>query len=348
MAESGLGPVARNAEWLMHDLLAWYDRDRRHLPWRAAPGERPDPYRVWLSEVMLQQTTVAGAAPYYARFLAAFPTLAALAAAGEEAVLRAWAGLGYYARARNLHACARAVVAMGGFPRDVASLRQLPGIGPYTATAIAFGVPGIAVDGNVARVLSRLAAIKAPLPAALRDVTRVAEVLGRAPAAVARPADAVQALFDLGAGLCGKTKPACALCPWRKGCAAEALGLAAELPARAPKPSRPTRYGAVFRVRDAAGHVLLRRRPPEGLLGGMDELPGTPWRATPWSEAEALAFAPDLATLATPWAKAAEVHHLFTHFRLHLIVYAATAETGTRLTAPDTAALPSVMRKCLR
>jgi A/G-specific adenine glycosylase len=198
-------------------LLAWYARHRRSLPWRAKPGEDADPYRVWLSEIMLQQTTVTAVIPYYERFLSLFPTVEALAAAEDGAVMAAWAGLGYYARARNLLACARAVVGLGGFPASIEGLRALPGIGDYTAAAvgaIAFGLPAIPVDGNVERVVSRLFAIETPLPAAKPAIRAGAARLAEDPAARAAPSDTAQALFDLGATLCTPTAPACALCPW--------------------------------------------------------------------------------------------------------------------------------------
>jgi A/G-specific adenine glycosylase len=332
-------------------LLHWYDRHRRAMPWRARPGEAPDPYRVWLSEIMLQQTTVAAVIPYYERFLARFPDVAALAAAPEDAVMQAWAGLGYYARARNLHACARAVMAGGGgFADTVEGLRALPGIGPYTAAAIAsiaFGIPVVPVDGNVERVVAF--AIEAPLPGAKAAIAAGAQALGADPAARARPADFTQALFDLGATVCTPTSPTCALCPWRDGCAARARGIAAELPRKAPKRARPLRHGVHFWLVDEAGQVLLRRRPPRGLLGGMVELPGTPWREQSWAEAEALGHAPQPAD----WRPAGQARHGFTHFELSIALYAATVpaivgEGFLRpVTALDNEALPSVMRKCV-
>jgi A/G-specific adenine glycosylase len=333
------------------DLLAWYDRHRRRLPWRAPPGGTADPYRVWLSEIMLQQTTVGTVGPYYQRFLARFPDVAALAAAPEEAVLLAWAGLGYYARARNLHACARAVAARGGFPDDIEGLRALPGIGAYTAAAlaaIAFGVPVVPVDGNVERVAARVFAITEPLPGAKAAIAAAAARLGADPAARARPSDFAQALFDLGAGVCTPTSPSCVLCPWRTGCAAHRGGIAGDLPRRAPKAPRPLRYGAHFWLTDGR-NVLLRRRPPRGLLGGMTELPGTPWRAECWSPAEAFAHAP----MAAAWRPAGEVRHGFTHFQLHIAVYGAVVERIEGegflhpLEALDAAALPTLMRKCV-
>ena len=325
------------------DLLAWYDRHRRDLPWRAPPGGRADPYRVWLSEIMLQQTTVAAVAPYYERFLQRFPDVAALAAAPAEAVMQAWAGLGYYARARNLHACAQAVAAQGGFPCDVEGLRALPGIGPYTAAAvaaIAFGVPVVPVDGNVERVTARLFAIEAPLPGAKAAIA--------AAAARARPSDFAQALFDLGATVCTPAAPGCAVCPWLAGCAGRRRGIAAELPRKAPKAARKLRHGGHFWLTDGR-HVLLRRRPPRGLLGGMTELPGTPWRAEPWSRADILVHAP----MPADWRPAGEVRHGFTHFELHIALFAARVERIEgegflhSVDALDAAALSSLMQKCV-
>jgi A/G-specific adenine glycosylase len=337
-------------------LLAWYARHRRSLPWRAEPGEDADPYRVWLSEIMLQQTTVAAVIPYYERFLNLFPTVQALAAAEDDAVMAAWAGLGYYARARNLLACARAVAALGEFPASVAGLRALPGIGEYTAAAvgaIAFGLPVIPVDGNVERVVSRVFAIETPLPGAKPAIRAAAARLAEDAAAMAAPSDTAQALFDLGATLCTPTAPACTLCPWVDVCAARRMGIAATLPRRAPKAERPRRHGAHFRLSDCAGQVLLRRRPPRGLLGGMVEIPGTEWRAEPWDRAEALALAP----VAGPWVKWGAVRHVFTHFELWLDVYGATlpvipqAAMGEGFLCPEadlsSQALPSLMVKCL-
>jgi A/G-specific adenine glycosylase len=334
-------------------LLVWYDRHRRALPWRALPGETPDPYLVWLSEIMLQQTNVTTAIPYYQKFVRRFPDVNALAAAPLEAVLVAWAGLGYYARARNLHACARAVAAMGGFPRDAAGLVTLPGIGPYTATAIAaiaFGQPGVPVDGNVERVTSRIFSISEPMPSAKPALRDAAALLGAQPAAIARPSDFAQALFDLGATLCTPTQPACALCPWMEPCAGRREGIAAELPRKAAKTLRPMRFGAHFWLTDAEGNVLLRRRKPVGLLGGMTELPGTEWLSAPLPSGSMLAQAP----MAAAWREAGEVRHVFTHFELRLTVFAASVveidAKGFLLPAADlpNAALPSVMRKCVR
>jgi A/G-specific adenine glycosylase len=334
-------------------LLAWYDRHRRDLPWRARPGQAADPYRVWLSEIMLQQTTVTATIPYYENFLIRFPSVAALAAAPLDHVLAAWAGLGYYARARNLHACAQAVVAAGGFPRDLTGLRALPGIGPYTAAAIgaiAFGLPTVPMDGNVERVTARLFAIEAPLPGAKPTLQAAAAELGTDPDAIARPSDFAQALFDLGATICTPTNPACGLCPWRDACAGRRAGIAAALPRKAPKKLRPLRHGVHFWLTDAAGHVLLRRRPPHGLLGGMTELPGTPWRDSSWQAVEALHHAP----MPADWQPAGEVRHGFTHFELRLDLFAARVDVIEAdgflhpVAALAEAALPSVMRKCVR
>jgi len=335
-------------------LLLWYDRHRRRLPWRPAPGAHPDPYHVWLSEVMLQQTTTAAVAPYYARFLARFPTLAALAAAPEADVLAAWAGLGYYARARNLHRAARTIAGCG-LPGTEAELATLPGIGAYTAAAIAaiaFGVPVVPVDANIARVLARRHALLASLPAAMGEIRAIARALAADPAVAARPGDFAQALFDLGATICTPATPACTVCPWRPGCAGHAAGIAETLPRKAAKKPRPQRYGAHFWLTDAAGRVLLRRRPAAGLLGGMTELPGTVWRNEPWSRAAALAAAP----MPAEWHDLGLVRHGFTHFTLDITLYAAAvpaialpvASSGFLRSPASLAAeaLPSVMRKC--
>ena len=334
-------------------LLTWYDRHRRSLPWRAGPGETTDPYHVWLSEIMLQQTTVAVTIPYYERFLRRFPTIQALAAARLEEVLAVWAGLGYYARARNLHACARVVATAGAFPQDPPGLRALPGIGEYTAAAvaaIAFGVPAVPVDGNVERVVARLFAVGDALPQAKRRLRDLAGRLGDDPVARARPSDFAQALFDLGATICTPATPTCARCPWMADCAGRCAGIAAELPRKAPKRARPQRHGVHFWLTDSDGNVLLRRRPAEGRLGGMTELPGTEWRAAPWDVAEALRFAP----MSAAWRSAGQVRHGFTHFELTLDLFAARVP---RIDAPGFArpvaalareALPSVMRKCVR
>lgn len=303
---------------------------------------------------MLQQTTVAAVIPYFEKFVSRFPTVQALAAAPLEDVLSAWAGLGYYARARNLHACAQAVAAAGGFPRDLAGLRALPGIGEYTAAAvgaIAFDLPAVPVDGNVERVVTRLLALTEPLPGAKPAIRQAAAALGSDPAAMARPGDYAQALFDLGATLCTPTSPACALCPWMAGCEGRRQGIAASLPRKAPKRARPLRQGVHFWLEDAHGQVLLRRRPHHGLLGGMTELPGTPWRETRWPQEEALAHAP----MPAVWQPAGQVRHGFTHFELVIDLFSARvprihgADGFLRpVAALAEEALPSVMRKCVR
>jgi A/G-specific adenine glycosylase len=333
------------------DLLAWYARHRRDLPWRARPGEHPDPYRVWLSEIMLQQTTVTAVIPYFERFLARFPTVEALARAGQHEVLAHWAGLGYYARGRNLHACAQAIVRAGRFPTDVAGLRALPGIGAYTASAvaaIAFGIPTVPVDGNVERVTARLFAVETPLPQARPILARLAATLGDQDAARAQPSDFAQALFDLGATLCTPRRPACALCPWRDPCAARGRGIAETLPARAPKPGRPVRHGAHFWLEDGQRQVLLRRRPSAGLFAGMTELPGTVWRPELWPEPDAIEAAP----MPADWRKVGSVSHTLTHLEIRLDVYAARVhriEADGFLVPADALAaeaLPTIMRKC--
>jgi len=299
-------------------LLAWYDRHRRALPWRARPGERADPYRVWLSEIMLQQTQVQAVIPYFLRFLERWPTVEALASADLDEVLAAWAGLGYYARARRLHACACAVVAdFGGhFPDNEAGLLALPGVGAYTAgaiAAIAFNRPAAAVDGNVERVMARAYAIATPLPAAKSAIRE--RTLAMIPQE--RPGDFAQALMDLGATVCTPRNPACGICPWRDGCAGRKAGIAADLPVSAPRKVRPQKHGLVFWIERGDGAVLLRRRPDEGLLGGMLELPSTPWRALPWGLEEALPHAPAPAGFRLLPGVA---RHGFTHFLIDLAV----------------------------
>ncbi|MFT8244102.1 A/G-specific adenine glycosylase [Roseomonas sp. BN140053] len=338
------------------DLLAWYDRHRRVLPWRlpADAGAAPDPYRIWLSEVMLQQTTVAAVGPRYHRFLGRFPTVAALAAAPWEDVAAEWAGLGYYARARNLHAAARAVAERGGFPDTEDGLRALPGIGAYTAAAvaaIAFNRPTVPVDGNVERVTARVFAVRDPLPGARPRLAALARGFTAQPAMRERPSDFAQALFDLGATLCTPRRPACALCPWREPCAARAASLQDSLPAKSPKPARGLRHGTHFLLRDGEGRLLLRHRPPTGLLGGMAEIPGTPWReGEPWTEAEALQHAPVPASW-TP--RPGTARHGFTHMELEMQLLAARGDGPApegyfwMPEAEARAALPTLMRRLL-
>ena len=337
-------------------VLAWYDRHRRTLPWRAPAGERPDPYIVWLSEIMLQQTTVATVGDYFHRFIARWPTVEALAAAPIDDVLSAWAGLGYYARARNLHTCARVVAEQHGgrFPEDETGLRALPGIGRYTAaaiTAIAFDRPASAVDGNVERVISRLFAIEMPLPDAKPEIAERAA--GLVPQK--RAGDYAQALMDLGATVCTPRNPRCMLCPIADACRARKRGIAEQLPARLPKQQKPTRRGLAFVLARRDGAILLRKRPAKGLLGGMDEVPSSAWREGTFAADSALAEAP----VPARWRILdGIVRHTFTHFHLELTVARATAATDVPAAlAPGTAwctvdrmterALPTVMRKVI-
>ena len=343
------------------DLLAWYDRHRRVLPWRAPPGGRSEPYRVWLSEIMLQQTTVKAVAPYYARFLARWPDMESLAAAPLDDVLKAWAGLGYYARARNLHACARAVVERHGgqFPKTEDELRALPGIGAYTAAAIAaiaYDAPAMPVDGNIERVIARLYAVETPLPEAKPEIGRLARAL----TPPRRSGDFAQAMMDLGATICTPKRPACALCPWHQSCAARRRGDAETLPRRAPKREGALRRGAAFVALRADGYLLVRTRPARGLLGGMTEVPTTEWSAE-FDECNSLDAAPRFAAgrskQPTAWRRIpGVVRHVFTHFPLQLSVYVAKlpakvrAPAGARWVALEDVAgeaLPSLMRKVL-
>jgi A/G-specific adenine glycosylase len=330
-------------------LLLWYDRHRRALPWRAAAGVRPDPYRVWLSEIMLQQTTVATVGPYFDRFVARWPDVSSLAAASLDEILQLWQGLGYYARARNLHACARTVVERHGgrFPADPAALRALPGIGSYSAAAIAaiaFDRRTAAIDGNVERVVARLYAVPEPLPEAKPRLRALALEL----VPQERAGDFAQALMDLGATICTPRRPRCVLCPWRACCAATAAGVADAIPARTEKPDRPSRYGVAFWLTRDDGAVLLRRRPETGLLGGMTEIPSTPWRNEPWTLDQAIEIAPAIAD----WAQLpGTVRHGFTHFRLELAIIAGNGEADgmwSQVDRLDEHALPTLMKKVAR
>ncbi len=342
-------------------LLAWYDRHRRRLPWRAPKGERAEPYRVWLSEIMLQQTTVKAVAPYYVRFLDRWPDVRALAAAPLDEVLKSWAGLGYYARARNLHACARAVAERhdGAFPASETELRALPGIGDYTAAAIAaiaFDQCASPVDGNIERVIARLFAIAEPPPGAKPAIRQLAQRL----TPPRRAGDFAQAMMDLGATICTPKRPACALCPWNNVCAARAAGDAETYPRRTPKREGALRRGSAFVVRRADGYILVRTRPEKGLLGAMTEVPTTEWTEG-FDERTALADAPRLPSGSRKgereivWRRiAGVVRHVFTHFPLELSVFAADVPAGTpspaglrwvRLAELHGEALPNVMRK---
>lgn len=329
----------RESKVIAPDLLGWYDRHARTLPWRVPPGGPPaDPYRVWLSEVMLQQTTVAAVKAYFLRFTALWPTVQALAAADDAALMAEWAGLGYYARARNLLACARAVTAMGGFPDTRAGLAALPGIGAYTSAAIAsiaFDRVETVVDGNVERVVSRLFAVQTPLPRAKPELVALADTL----TPQARPGDYAQAMMDLGATICTPRSPACVICPLQAVCDARAQGIAADLPRKTPKAAKPLRQGTVWLARQG-GALLLEHRPPQGLLGGVLAFPSAGWDGRDMPPPGPAA-----------WRDLGAVRHVFTHFTLDLTVLLGDL-TGnptrghlTPLRQIDREALPGLMRK---
>ncbi|HMQ57683.1 MAG TPA: A/G-specific adenine glycosylase [Rhizobiaceae bacterium] len=340
----------------VEELLFWYDRNARQLAWRVGPrdtlrGVRPDPYRVWLSEIMLQQTTVAAVGRFFAEFTQRWPGVQALAAASEDDVLKAWAGLGYYSRARNLKACAEVVVAGHGgiFPQSAARLRRLPGIGEYTSAAIAaiaFGEAVAVVDGNVERVIARHAAIAVPVMQAKGLIRRI--VAQAVPGA--RPGDFAQAMMDLGATICTPRKPVCALCPVNSGCAAFRAGDPLAYPLKAQKAPKPQRKGAAYIAVAPNGAILLRKRPPRGLLAAMAEPPGSGWTARNDGETDARA-----APFCAQWRKAGVIGHVFTHFELKLEVWRAdiptsTAPPGCWWSQPAELggeALPSVMKKAI-
>ncbi len=325
-------------------LLHWYDQNARVMPWRVGPadradGLRPDPYRVWLSEVMLQQTTVAAVRAYFERFTARWPRVVDLAAEDDAQVMAEWAGLGYYARARNLLACARAVVTEHGgvFPATRDGLLALPGVGPYTAAAIAsiaFDAPETVVDGNVERVMARVFAIEQPLPAAKVELTRLAASV----TPQLRPGDYAQAVMDLGATICTPRSPACGICPLKDQCRARAMGIQAELPRKLPKAVKPTRQGVAWIARNRNGGWLMERRPDRGLLGGTLGFPTHGWDGTAPGE-----------PMAADWVDIGEVRHTFTHFHLILQVYSAQTDANPTRGAfqPDLRGsdLPTLMRK---
>jgi A/G-specific adenine glycosylase len=336
-------------------LLAWYDRHRRKLLWRPQAGERADAYRVWLSEIMLQQTGVKTVGPYFEKFVARWPDVGAMARASLDDVLRMWAGLGYYSRARNLYACAVAVTRDHGgeFPDTEEGLRALPGIGPYTASAIAaiaFDRKTMPVDGNIERVVSRLFAVEDVLPQAKPKMQQLATIL----LGPSRAGDSAQALMDLGASICTPKKPACALCPLNDGCAARGRRDQETFPRKAPKKTGALRRGAAFVV-TRSDELLVRTRPEKGLLGGMTEVPGSDWLVAPNDQA-ALKQAPCLKGIARWHRKAGVVTHVFTHFPLELVVYTAKAPARTRppagmrwvpiATLADEA-FPNLMRKVI-
>jgi len=333
-------------------LLSWYDANRRDLPWRSQRGIQPNPYHVWLSEVMLQQTTVATVRPRFQAFLDRWPTVTALATATLDDVLHEWQGLGYYARARNLHACALTVARDfdGIFPSDEVALRALPGIGDYTAAAIAaiaFDQPSAPVDGNIIRVISRLKRLKVLMPGGKSDVAKI--VANIVPSD--RPGDFAQAMMDLGATVCTPRNPQCWECPWATDCAAHAHGEEERYPLKAPKKEKPTRHGTVFWLVDGHGRVLLRRRPEKGLLGGMMEFPTTDWEEVLSSDSHAIQQAPVERVEWSPFKD--QVKHTFTHFHLSLAVWHGSMPAGSP--APNgywvapaefhDHALPTVMKK---
>ncbi len=341
-------------------LLAWYDRHHRNLPWRVSPADAtvgivPDPYHVWLSEIMLQQTTVGAVKDYFTAFLDRWPSVEELAAAQEDDILKAWAGLGYYSRARNLHKCARAVVALhdGRFPQTAAELKSLPGIGDYTAAAIAaiaFDEPVAVVDGNIERIIARLYRIDEALPAAKKPIREKMALL----TPNARPGDFAQAMMDLGASLCSPKKPACALCPFTGSCEAEAVGDMVRYPVKAAKKEKPTRRGAAFLIRRADGALWLIKRPGKGLLASMSAVPSSNW----FDKRAGEGFDPDKALEQAPAGlrfarKTGQVSHTFTHFHLLLDIYEASSDLPRPLdegwwSEPDAIrgeALPTVFRK---
>jgi A/G-specific adenine glycosylase len=351
MTSSNEDELRQQAKALSRKLLRWYDRHRRQLPWRAEAGEVADPYHVLVSELMLQQTTVATVTGRFAPFLERFPDLETLAAADEAEVLYAWQGLGYYRRARALHATAREVMARheGRLPASVDVLLDLPGIGDYTAkavAAIAYGQPVLPVDGNGVRVFSRAFAIETPMPKASHEVRALATAFEP----TERPADLAQAVMDLGATVCRPKQPACSSCPWREDCHGHLIGIAGTLPKRAPKAKRPMRQGVAFLLSRPDGAILFRRRPPEGLLGGLHELPTSDWLPAPLDRAAAIAEAP----ASLDWRfHDRPVRHVFTHFTLELDL--AEAETDDppdglwqSRDALNELALPTLVKKLLR
>jgi A/G-specific adenine glycosylase len=347
---------SKTIEELREQLLAWYDQSARVLPWRVSPaqglsGQRPDPYAVWLSEIMLQQTGVSTVKSYFTAFIGRFPTVQDLAHAPLDDILALWAGLGYYSRARNLHAAAQDIVLRGGFPSQVDELATIKGIGPYTAAAIAaiaFDQPVVPVDGNVERVLSRLMLIEAILPAAKPVFRNHAQAW----ASVHRPGDFAQALMDLGATICTPRAPSCNLCPWQASCVAFTQGCQVEFPKKQAKKKKPIRYGTSWVHLDPEG-VLVTKRAQSGLLGGMLEVPGSPWLENPSSNDISMPL--DLFKGVT-WADAGQVIHVFTHFELRVQVYAAISSKcqpiggyqRLNLDALGAAALPSLMQKIIK
>ncbi|TAN00729.1 MAG: A/G-specific adenine glycosylase [Rhizobiaceae bacterium] len=354
LAINGRAINGQNGGEIAAALLFWYDRHHRDLPWRTPPaavraGGRSEPYHVWLSEIMLQQTTVEAVKPYFRKFTALWPTVGALADADPDDIMKAWAGLGYYSRARNLVKCAREIVSKHGgiFPRDEAELKALPGIGDYTAAAvaaIAFDRPATVVDGNVERVVSRLAALERPAREAKPEIRRFVRQI----TPLDRPGDFAQGMMDLGATICTPRNPTCFLCPLSGNCIALERGEVDRFPSKSIKPERPRRQGSAFVAIRGDGAILLRKRPEKGLLGGMSEVPTTAWTARIDGETGAGA-----APFAADWQPAGSIRHVFTHFELDLSVY--RAEVG-QLALPEgwwwspsvqREALPTVMKKAI-
>jgi A/G-specific adenine glycosylase len=337
-------------------LLNWYQTNQRELPWRTTTGGVVNPYHVWLSEIMLQQTTVATVKPYFKKFILRWPTIEDLASAELDEILVQWQGLGYYARARNMHQCAAVVVADygGHFPQDLKMLKKLPGIGEYTAAAIlsiAFQKQATVIDGNVERVMSRLYAIETPLPQSKQEIKNYAEAL----TPEKKPGDYAQAVMDLGATVCTPTSPRCLLCPLTEECKGYKTGKPEGFPVKLPKAKRPVKTGIVFWIENVDnGAVLLRKRPLKGLLAGMMEIPSTEWKVDTLNEVEALSEAP----IITEWINTdKQINHTFTHFSLILKIYKGIVKSKTALPAHclwckkekfDHYAIPTVMKKVIR
>jgi A/G-specific adenine glycosylase len=353
-AINGKGHDGKDGREIAAALLSWYDRHHRDLPWRTPPsairaGKRPNPYHVWLSEIMLQQTTVEAVKPYFRKFTVLWPTVEALASADPDDIMKAWAGLGYYSRARNLRKCAEEVVAKhhGHFPREETELKALPGIGDYTATAlaaIAFDRPAAVVDGNVERIVARLIALERPV----RELKPEIRLFVRRMTPENRPGDFAQGMMDLGATICTPRSPACFLCPLSGNCIALERGETDRFPVKSAKPEKPKRQGSAFVAVRGDGAILLRKRAEKGLLGGMSEVPTTAWTARIDGETGAGA-----APFAADWQSAGSIRHVFTHFELDLSVYRAEIED---LVLPDgwwwspavhEEALPTVMKKAI-
>ncbi len=344
----------RQVTKLRQNLLDWYDVQGRTLPWRIRPEDRAagviaDPYRIWLSEIMCQQTRIQTVIPYHAKFMVRWPDVQALAAATRDEVYGQWAGLGYYARARNLYNCARRIADAGKFPDNEQGWLALPGIGPYTAAAmmtILFDAPTNVVDGNVERVMARLFAVRNPLPGAKPELRDLAQTL----VTDRRAGDYAQALMDLGALVCTPKSPKCDACPWVTDCAAHRTGNPGQFPLRTPKIARPERFGTAFVLR-SGNQILLQKRPEKGLLGGMAEVPGTPWRDQIWTLAAAQEFAPHSGS----WQDVGKIRHVFTHFSLNLQVMSLQVPEGfnpldgwwAQIDQLEQIALPSLYKKVL-